>query len=196
MIWALLMAAVTWPFMTAIDILLYMTGLILVPLAVLTGAYDEQYTFFGYFRPLFTWPLMAPWQNFEDGIFGPPSYLTYNSSFERALKWTCFRNPVSGLRWLPPLSTLINPSKICYAGNLGPVEPEIYELKQPSFVYVWQGVYSCVWWHFTFHGTLYRLFVGHKLYAADCKPQDYGYRKYGTGFGMQFKAVPLGANKN
>lgn len=200
MIFALLMAALTWPLYTLLSLALLLCGLPLISLALLCNATEMQPSKYFDSKSIvaFKWAIMAPYQNWEDGIY-PPNYVHQHptwSPFKVGFIWTALRNPISGLRWAPLLSFLIDRAKVGYIGTLGPVDPAQYELKQPSFVYVWHGAYSGLWWHFKIRNKLYRLQLGHKLYAADCKPQDYGYRKYGTGFSAAFKPVDMGQNKN
>lgn len=194
---SILLSFITWPIFIILGLVIYLLGLILVPIALACEAYSIRYSIFGYFKTLYTWRIMKLYSNLEDGDLGPDYYKPQKSAFVRGFMWFC-RNPAAGLRWLPYLSVLINSKKVQYVGNLGSVDPSQYEIKQPSFVYIWQGAYSCFWWHFRvpFTNRLGRIMMGHKLYAADCKPQDYGYRRFGTGFAMQAKVVQLGNNRN
>lgn len=200
---SLIISLITWPLYLGLGAVLYLLGLIMVPIALLCGAYAEQWTPFGRFKLLFTWSFMAPWSNLEDGLFPPEYKLRYpNWGFLRlAFTWCALRNPASGLRWAPILSTKIDPFQIHFVGSLGRMGqqyPTLYEEKQPSFVYIWHGYYSCFWWHFKvpFIGRLGRLQLGHKFYANDWWPQDFGYRAHGTGFSAAFKLIQLGENKN
>ncbi len=198
---SILCSIITWPLYLISGAVLYIVGALLIPIAVYMEAYEWRPSKY-YLKMIwaFKWPFMAPWTNEEDGLVPEEYELRYpSSSFQwLAIKWAAFRNPNSGLRWTPILSTLINPAQVQYWGNLGHVPPESYELKMPSFVYIWHGAYSGLWWHFKVPGfdTLFRFFIGVKLYAADCRPQNYGYRHYGTTFGLQAKRVQTGENKN
>ncbi len=201
---ALLLAPLIWATYIIPGALLYLIGIIAVPLAVLFGAYEDHHTVFGYTRACWTWPFMAPYQNFEDSIFGPPTYYPDKSNLFRAIMWSCGRNPISGLRWLKPWSTLINPSKVCSYGSASYINPNsaylraTYEFKLPNWVFIWQGPFrSCFWWQFKVGSKLYRLWIGNlRLYASDQDAAQFGYRQYGASGVVQVKRVQPGLNNN
>lgn len=198
---SLLCSFITWPLLIVLSLVIYISGLFLIPLALIFKAYEDKFTIFGYFRTCFSWPIMVPYQNFEDGIAGPTYYEMEKAYWKRVVMWSIFRNPVNGMRWLPYLSCKIRQDKIRYVGTLGldaANKGSSYELKQPSFVYVWCGPYSGFWWHFMvpFLGRLVRLQLGHKLYANDAYTSTYGYRQHGTAFAAAAKLVQLGDNRN
>jgi hypothetical protein len=194
---SLAISAVTWPLVFAAQFVCYVAALILVPIALLCKAYAVRRTMYELDRLCWTWPFMEPFQNYEDGISGPPYYEESKPFWLRTFMWTCLRNPANGLRWMAPFSIKVDASKIRYRGNLGPAHPSSYEIKKPSFVYVWQGAHSCFWWHVQIGQNLYRIAAGSaKLYAADNVTVNFGYRAHGTGPFAQFKRVQPGNNRN
>lgn len=91
---------------------LFLLGLVLIPLAVMCGAHDVMVApYYEHEVRLFTWQVMRPFQNYEDGI---DAGLEFKDSpvWVRILYWSMIRNPVNGFRWLPVVSTKIEPEKI------------------------------------------------------------------------------------
>lgn len=215
MIWALFMAPLMWALYIVPAVVLYAVGPIVVPMILTldrmpTGQWIGPSKYFTgkYIRRLQDSSLnllLTPWMNEEDGLY-PDNYAKDNPSWsplKLAFMWLCIRNPVSGLRWLYPFSLLINSSKVEFTGSLGlggVLYPKDYELKIPTWVFIWHGpFYSCLWWQFKlpFNGALYRFWIGNaKLYASDRDSMDFGYRAYGTSGVLQLKAVQPGNNKN
>jgi hypothetical protein len=202
--WRLVYAIPSWIlFMLCIRLPLIILGFVTVPLALLFKAYKlEVSKYNGRMIYVFTWPLMLPWNNPEDGFY-------YNGYFDNgfiltSLRWTLIRNPVNGLREVPYLSCLINPELVRFHGSIvsfddfcGDYNMDLesfkedvkkYDTKIPQWFFASCGFYSNFYWQFNLFGKLFRFWVGFKIY-----PQDiYGvtsYRKYGAGFGSQFKAV-------
>lgn len=199
---SLLLTPFVWAAYMAAGLVLYLAGLVLVPLALLCKAYLEQYTIFQKWVTLFTWSIMRPYNNLEDGLCPPEYELKYPNVWPRVrmLMWY-LRNPVSGLRWTSYLSLLIKPANIKYVGSYGqaPADRHRYELKLPCWLYIWQGPYSGLWTQFYMPfsgGSLWRFWIGWKIYASDIDATQFGYRAYGAGFAMQFKRVQIGDNRN
>lgn len=212
MILSLLLSAIIWSLYFTLGAILYILGFLIVPIALYfdvpgIGQYMRPSKYFesksvrAINNPFLAF-LIVPWFNEEDGLY-PDNFAHQTlswSPFRRAFTWLCLRNPVSGLRWAPFISTLIKPTKIQYVGSFGPA-PEMrpsYEVKVPNWFYIWQGPFrSCFWAQFKVGSKLYRLWVGNfKGYPADLNGPPYGYRQYGTDGVLQLKEVQMGENKN
>lgn len=206
-----------WPIYIILSLPLLVLGPITVAIALLCKAFKDTKSITNENKDvkIFTWKLMAPWNNLEDGI-NPSEYqekYSDRSFLMNAYIWCSFRNPVSGLRWTPFLSVIPDGSKIQYVGSLGQLPLERlseYEEKKPISFYCWQGIYSNYWKQFImpftillpftklgyYKGDLMRFWVGWKLYPDDKNGGPYGYRRLGSGFAAQFKPVQKGDNKN
>lgn len=175
-----------------INVFFILLGWIMVPIAAACGAYRAAPGFDGEGTPReifhFTWAIMAPWQNREDGVAND-TYVKFENMFLRICYWSIIRNPAQGLRWMPYLSCKIDPKRVRWIG--GPWDnAQMYDRKPaaPEWFYAWHGIYSNIWWQFKFNKVIYRLWAGHKIFPSDI----YGvtpYRKDGAGFAIQFKAV-------
>jgi hypothetical protein len=196
MIIAILISPLMWAAFIATTGPLYVLGAILVPLAVYFKAWKTvKSKYYDYYVTVWSWPFMAPFTNWEDGVFSYNYLLKYQAAQKAALYWY-FRNPIDGLRWMPIFSCKIDPSKVRYIGSLPKgADPFQYELKENNWFFAFCGLYSNLWVQFYISGVLYRFWIGWKIYPGDI----YGvtpYRKNGAGFALQLKAVPLGNNKN
>ncbi len=115
--WCLLSTAIRY---AIVDFPLFLLGLVLVPLATTCGAYTRD----GSAR--WTWPIMWPYQNVEDGIDGQgigivggtPAQREWIaatngwSNFRRVFVWSALRNSVNNLRSVPGLSPIFDPPRI------------------------------------------------------------------------------------
>jgi hypothetical protein len=127
----------------------------------------------------FTWPFMKLWDNQIDGIANTNYYKARNM-FLQILYWYN-RNPVDGLRNVPPLSDIVRPEKVRYI-----------MAKDMSWYLCWQS-----WFHsnlviyFRYDNKLYKFWIGTiELYPSDEIPKrDYGYRRYGSGGVLQLKKL-------
>lgn len=156
---------------------LFLIGLILVPLAVLCGAYhseiDQVKEDKGEYPVVyhFTWPFMWLWDNYEDGIMNQTYFYSPNHLIQ-AMYWY-LRNPVNNLRIVPYLSADLYPDKINFWGSVdglvlfkpAPVSDDLFEqplirlmdefdTKKPQWWFAWQGVYSNFFWQFKMPFTL------------------------------------------
>lgn len=176
---------------------LVLLGWILIPLAVLFKAYkaipmlglldgngDPRVDYH------FTWKFMHVWDNWEDGIAAGKQYKNMGSIPKQIIYWSCIRNPVNNLRIIPYLSCKIDPTKVNYIG--GPHKSmEAFDKKPPvpEWFFAWQGIYSNIFWQFKLFGKLRRLWIGWKIFPSDILRTEFGYRKNGAGFAIQFKVV-------
>jgi hypothetical protein len=173
-------------------------GWILVPIAATFKAYKKVHEPDGWGVPKdkyhFTWMLLWPWDNWEDGI-ADISLDQEDSLWWRIVYWSCIRNPVNNLRLVPFLSVKIKPEKVNWVGSYGngnfintPAETRSYDTKTKQWFFCWHGFYSNFYWQFNLFGQLMRFWIGWKILPKDV----YGvepYRKSGAGFAMQFKRV-------
>lgn len=191
-----IIAPITWlGFIILIRTPLILLGYLTVPFALLCRAHRiEKSKYNDKFIHVFTWPIMLPWQNQEDGFYNT-NYFDYGFTLS-SLMWTCVRNPVNGLRETPYLSCKIDPKRVKFRGTFGDSDQKYlnqlavkqYDTKVPHWFFAWQGLYSCIYWQFNLFGELRRLWIGWKVYPTDI----YGvtpYRRYGAGFGTQMKVV-------
>lgn len=130
------------------------------------------------------------WSNSEDGIMAAHEFKDWPNWF-RILYWCAFRNPVNNLRFVPYLSCKINPRIIDGCGSR-PGYPRMYDQTppEPEWFYYWQGLYSNVWIQWKMFGSVWRFWIGWKIF-----PKDYlgiektDYRWHGAGFATQFKRL-------
>lgn len=180
----------------------------MIPLAVAFKAYAPTYVpEFGKTVTLFTWPIMKPWQNLEDGIVAGEEYLDKPEWF-RILYWNCIRNPANGLRFIPLLAPIPEPSKIRFIASFLRDEPlaqeQLYNLEEHDtfWYFVWQGPYAGFRWQFIMpftvkipftkygfnKGELIRIWIGTKFYPSNVY-KVYEYQKWGVGTTFQIKDV-------
>jgi len=167
-------------------------GWIVVPIAAAFGAY-EPYTGkdgVGNQRTdyRFTWKIMYPWGNREDGIAND-TYVKFDSMFMKIVYWSCFRNPANNLRYVPFLSVEIDPNKVRWVG--GPHElPASYDMKpaEAEWFFCWCGFYSNFWWQFRMDDSIWRAWIGWKIFPVDIYGVT-GHRKESAGFATQFKRL-------
>lgn len=172
-------------------------GWILVPIAVLFGAYAEKYSpITNRTRLQFTWPFMAWWGNPEDGILNREMQDYFKSDKLQIIYWSCFRNPFNGIRYVPYLSCKIDPARVRFVGSFGDSDDNLslehlrqYDTHTVQWFLCWQGLYSNIFWQFRLFGVLKRLWIGN----AKIMPFDvYGvtdHRKHSAGMVTQFKSV-------
>jgi hypothetical protein len=194
-----------WLAFVALRTVLILAGWIVVPIAVLFGAYavkprslagksvDHHY---------FTWRWLWLWDNDEEGC----AWYGEGPLWWRIIYSSCWRNPVNNLRYVPYLSLKIDPAKVRWVGSHiecrdqhdldlilsdkayeAPIRT--YDSDDHEFWYfAWHGWYSCYRRHFTWRGKRRRFWCGHKLYCSDI----YGvtdHRAKSAGFAMQFKVI-------
>lgn len=172
-------------------------GWILIPLAAACKAYKRRKSlYYDYDVMAFTWPIMWIYNNEEDGIDAGSNYWEAKTKFQQIVYWSANRNPTNNLRFVKYLTCDIVPNKVRFIGSFGDgpwsgtkyENIQKYDTKVPQWFFAWQGLYSCFYWQFMLKGKLKRFWIGWKIYPTDI----YGvtpYRKYGSGFGLQFKTV-------
>ena len=157
-------------------------------------------------RMILVWKycFMWPWSNDEDGILAGEEYLDKPEWF-RIIYWTAKRNPGNNMRFVKYLSCKIDPSKVRYISspssdlilqrwyteNFETPFNRNYDRDDLTFWYLcWHGLYSNIRWQFMFRGSIYRLWLGWKIYPHDMNgiPEN-DYRFHGAGFGRQAKRI-------
>lgn len=137
----------------------------------------------------FSWKLMYPWDNDEDGIANDMYYKAPNL-FLQIIYWSCVRNPANNLRYVPILGARLYPKKIKFIGSFGshPKSAPAYDVKHPLWFFCWCGFYSNVCVLFNMGGVLYKFRLGwkiHPIYINGIPPV----RLPRAGFAIQFKKV-------
>jgi hypothetical protein len=201
----LLGALIVIPSFLILRTLVILLGFIMVPIAVLSGAYVKvESSYSNKHQPiyLFTWKIMRPWQNYEDG-FAWNTYKDFNNLLLNSIYWSCIRNPANGLRFLPITGPKLDIPKIGFVGSFGSVkdyyEDKIsgrdstwvlrYDEATPQWFFAWQNFYANLFVHFKFRSKLYRFWIGWKIYPAAKILGTPEYQKHGVGFATQFKQV-------
>lgn len=195
----------SWLLMVSLRLILICLGWVVVPIAVMCRAHQTFVTTSIYGEQVekthFTWRLMWLWDNNEDGCGAGRQYRDMGSLGWQIIYWSCLRNPVNNLRFVPILSCDISPNRVRFIGYFGewlgetysavlhaPPSVREYDTKVPQWFICWHGFYMCWYWQFVWRGQLRRLWLGWKI-----KPTDiYGvttYRVDGAGFTSQFKVV-------
>lgn len=183
-----------WPVMWLLINILIIIGWVVVPIGAAFKLYDWQIGKDGagnprweaHFTPKWLWL----WSNDEDGIAND-TYVKFKSEFLQILYWSCWRNPVNNLRYVPYLSVKINPLHVRYWGSFGshPGVADLYDKNDLSFwYYCWHGVYSNFRIHFKFIKWRFRFWIGWKVFPGDVHGVS-EYRKKSAGFAIQFKRV-------
>lgn len=187
----LLLSLPLWLAFLALRTLLILVGWIVVPISAALGAYEKYQGADGVGTPRdqyrFTWRWMWLWDNQEDGIAND-TYVKFDSMFMRIVYWSCFRNPVNNLRYVPLLSCKIDPSDVYFIGSKDLALSYDKKPAEVEWFYAWHGVYSNIWVQFEMFGGIWRFWLGWKIFPSDM----YGvstYRKDGAGFAIQFKRL-------
>lgn len=169
-------------------------GLILIPLATLLGAYGPAKSVDGQDIVLFTWTIMAPYNNLEDGILSPSFYITKSEKLN-IIAWSAWRNPANGLRFMPFFAPKVEPQKVQYVASFNTDGRNIpltvlYSLEeQGSFWYfVHQGRYAGFRWQFKLGPDLYRIWIGSKLFPTNTI-KVWPYQRPGLGTTFQIRRV-------
>ncbi len=102
--------------------------------------------------------------NYEDGI--DPEFDWWPGSHTR-LDWF-LRNPVCNLRFAPIISTLPDPAKLQWIGNVNEVPPT----GTPGWFLAWQGFYVGFLWQNEKHGVWLGWALNPRDKQPDC-PKDY-----------------------
>lgn len=194
---AILCALITWPLIGPIQTLIYILGWITVPIAVLAGAYKSvprPGLIDGNGQPRvdhhFTWPFMYVWDNWEDGIAAGRQYYDAGPVWKQIIYWTCIRNPANNMRTTPIISCKIKPERVGYVGGPHAIAQQFDKRPATSeWFFAWCGVYTGLWLQFGMAGSIYRFWVGWKIFPGDVTRTNFGYRERGAGFTMQLKRV-------
>ena len=193
---SILTAILTWPLVILLQIPAYLLGWILVPIATALKAYTVTQRLGqldGNGEPRidyhFTWRFMFLWDNWEDGICAGRQYLNLPGVFLQTVYWSCMRNPINNMRITPYISCKIEPIKVQFKGSQNSALKYDLRPATPEWYYAWCGPYSNVWWQFKMGGSIWRLWIGHKIMPKDSLGLVSEYRKKGAGFAFQFKKV-------
>jgi hypothetical protein len=192
----------TWAVFIILYALLILVGWVLVPVAVLFHAYEFETLSLTYH---FTWRFMFIFDNYEDGICAGRQYKDLGKVWKQIIYWSCVRNPVNNLRIVPYLSCKIDKEKVRFIGSfcsytnniIYPPDQSVfkilvhqYDTKVPQWFFAWHGWYSNFYYQFKIGESLYRFWIGTKIYPTDIygvNPESY--RGKGAGFAIQFKKV-------
>jgi hypothetical protein len=207
MLRAALIAPFIWAACFLFRIIFIITGPFFVATALLCKAYYSEFNKYkgnnGDPVYIFSWKIMAPWQNYSDGFYCT-TYFDYGF-FWTSMVWSCYRNPTGGLRWAPIYSVKPEPTKVQYVGSYSKADVQKYKNKtEAHWWYCWQGFYSGLLVQFNVKtpsvslrpvqfkvkNTLLRLWLGHKLDPRDTEGVDpTDYRVDGAAFTSRIKSV-------
>lgn len=199
--WRLIYSIPIWALMFVIGIPLYILGWVFVPIAAFAKEYSPGKSFRdGREIQLFNWPWMLPFLNLEDGILEGRQYKNFKSDALQIIYWSCVRNPVHGINFVPLLSVIPDPKRVRFIGSFGDCAgplvtlPEelinMYDTKIPQWFFAWQGLYSNWYWQFKIGDGLWRVWFGFKLYPTDrLGVSPTSYRQKGAGCAFQVKRV-------
>lgn len=180
-----------WIIFATLRALLILLGWVVVPVAVLFGGYESYEGQDGAGNPRtqyrFTWRWMWLWDNWEDGIANDTYWDAPNLPMQ-IVYWTCLRNPVNNLRIVPYLSLKIEPDRVNWVGTDKPAEEFDRSPAGPEWFFCWHGIYSCIWIQFPMFKSIWRLWLGWKLFPYD-EHGVTGHRFFGAGFATQFKRL-------
>lgn len=172
-------------------------GLIMIPLAVAFNAYEAKPS------PLFdhqiikcwTWKIMAPWQNYEDGIVAGFEYLDKPEWF-RIIYWSAIRNPSNGLRWVKWMNPIPELDKVKFIASFGSNKDnwtyeELYNKEEHgTFWYLcWYKYWANIRIQFFItKNTQIRIWIGAKIYPSNMFKLPY-YQKYGAATTFQLRTL-------
>lgn len=177
-----------WLLFVIIRVVVAILGAVIIPVAVLFGAYDVRTSpFYERDLTLFTWPIMAPFQNYEDGIDAGLE-LPNAPKWLRIIVWSAFRNPTNGFRWTPIVGSKYNQSKLKYVTypKISDTYRALWDLEEgvshDQFFYLcYQGIYGNMKFQFVFFGYKVSFWWGNsKLYPSG-KFIIPHYQRYGVG---------------
>jgi hypothetical protein len=191
--------AIMWIFYLAIFIPMMLLGWIIIPPAAITEAYLWRDPVVGHKNKIlcWEWDFMWLWGNDEDGIWAGEQYLDLRLKFLQIIYWSAWRNPVNNLRFCWPLTCMVEPQLVNFIGSfmdsdtkyISADEIKRYDSPEPQWFFCWQGLYSNFYWQFRIFKKLWRFWIGWKIMPADKLFGISEYRKKGSGFALQLKAV-------
>lgn len=187
----------SWLGFLALRAALFLVGWLVVPVAVLFGAYEMRDSRIYPERQVraFTWPIMWLWGNEEEGI---GFYGESPSVNVRIIYSECLRNPVNNLRYVPLLALKIEPKKVRFVGSLGGNKDVLptdvvksYDLDATDFwSLTWHGLHSNIRWQGKIGNTRYRFWLGWKIYPEDIYGiPEWSHRSATVGFATQFRRL-------
>jgi hypothetical protein len=186
---------VSWVLFLAFRTALILLGWVLIPIAAAAKAYTSHYDKEKEAKNEhpwvyhWTWKIMRAYENPEDGIANQMYYKAPNR-FLQIIYWSCFRNPTNGLRTMPYLSVKIDPDKVKWIGTDKPAtEFDDNHVKVAEWFFAWHGLYSCIWVQFEMFGSIWRFWIGWKVFPYDTIGVTGHRLKYGAGFATQFKRL-------
>lgn len=193
-----------WILIFILRLVVILLGFVFIPIAVAFKAYSKRKSPINDKEiVLYTSRVMQAWSNLEDGELAGEEFKDKPDWF-RILYWSAYRNPASGLRWMPFFSCKIKPEELKFiikqqgwpvitersdaTFNVLDDAEEGKTIK--SFYYLcWQSwFYSNIRFEFCLFGSYRRLWIGHKLYPS-AKFVIPEYQAHGAGYGTQFKKV-------
>ncbi len=194
----ILSSTIIWVAFLILRTLLIFLGWLVVPIAVMCNAFSFRVrTLAG--KPVhfwyFDWKWMWIWGNDEEGIAWYDTFtlgkkkIVFKSLRAKIIYTSCFRNPANNLRYVPFLSCKIDPARVKWVGGPHGL-PASYDLKPggPEWFFCWCGWYSNFWLQFKMFQSVWRLWIGWKVFPYDV----YGvtdHRKTSAGFATQFKRL-------
>lgn len=206
---------------TIIWLPILLLGYVLIPIALLSHAYEIRKSYYWPEKEIivWTWPIMYPWGNEEDGILAGEEYLDKPEWF-RILYWSAHRNPTNNLRFIRPFGLKPQPEKVrfklclnnrfkfCINEKSGIYSEEwLAEAEEgriePEFSYwAWQGLYPNYRKEFRMPFTVKIPFTSLGYNKGDMIRFWIGfkvypssmykipeYQKFGISFGHQFKRL-------
>lgn len=182
-------------FQLCIFLPLVLLGWVLVPIAAACRAY--KMTDLNIEKPAdgpifhFTWPFMWLWDNEGDGIANL-NYKVYPTMFQQIIYWSCSRNPVNNLRYVPYLALKIAPEEVRFCGSYETAMSYESGRHYPYWSFTWQGAYSNIRIQYRSPITdkLTEFWWGWKLWPQDThglKPGSFRY--ISAGFALQWRSM-------
>lgn len=198
-----------WVLRFAVELPLWLLGLVLVPIMAATGFYYERdslyYTDEKKPRRVLAWRggwLTWLWGNEEDGIdgryFALNGFLSDGGPLVRIIRWAALRNPVSNLRYVPLLNVKLDPARIEGSGDSYP-ETLLRAWRRlggglgpPFWSFAAQGPYAGFALKWPFSKTRHFEFqIGYKIYPGDANAKPWSFintsRWPFCGIGLQLR---------
>lgn len=187
--WRLIYFIPAWIVFTAIQFPLLLLGLILIPLIAKLKRYEVRKSKV-FDKDILSWKdkWMWPWGNEEDSILNGAQYYDAGSTFKQIVYWSAVRNPVNNLRYTPILSLKIESDKVEFIGsNVADIKE--YDHNIEMWYLCWHGIYSNLRVQTKIFGSLWRFWIGWKIYPEDSIRPVVGHRVPGAGVAYQIKKL-------
>lgn len=172
-------------------------GIIMIPLAVLFGAYQDKPSpmFENQIIKQWTWKIMEPWQNYEDGIVAGSEYKDKPEWF-RIIYWSAIRNPANAIRFWSLTAPKVKQAQVKFIASWGstkdnlPLATLLDKEEHGVFWYLaWQGAYANFRIQFNINnGNQIRFWIGTKIYPSSQHKIPY-YQRHGIGTTLQIKRL-------